>query len=361
MTNEEKNLLDTLHAYHAGTLPGEDRLVLEESMRSDANFRNEANAYLSMLRTLQRTAEREKVKGVLEKTHAELPAHSFKKSFRLPGANKNVKLWPAMAVAASVILMSIVGTFVMTQSVKDKQNAEFRELRRRVEQITKSQKAMMEDIAVVKEKEEIASSIYAGTGFLVSANGFLITSSHVVRGADSVFVENKKFGMLKAEVVKSDATNDIALLRIIQPFASTSLPFTIRKTESDLGEQVFTLGFPREEIVYGEGTISASTGYKQNSSSYQIAVPVNPGNSGGPLLNQQGEVIGMISGVETETIAAAFAVKSPVILEAINSVPADSLRKPLLMSTSNKLRSLSRVQQIKKIQDYIFVVKVYNH
>jgi serine protease Do len=357
MTNEERELLDQLHAYLQGRLSEDERSALEERMRTDGNARE----YLKVVSTLQMTADRQKLKVVLDSVHAELPTPAYTKTFRLPWANKNVKLWPAIAVAASVVLLSIAGTFLMTQSVEEKRNAEFRDLRRKMEQISKSQKELMEDIAVKKEKEEVPSAIYAGTGFLISANGFLITSSHVVRGADSVFVENQKFGMLKAEVVSSDATNDIAVLRIIQPFPSVSLPFTIRKAEEQLGEQVFTLGFPREDIVYGEGTISAMTGFKQNLSSYQIAVPVNPGNSGGPLLNHHGDVIGMITGVQTETTATAFAVKSSVLLDAIANVPLDSLRKPPVLPGQNKIRSLTRVQQIRKLQDYVFVVKVYNN
>ncbi|HYC85078.1 MAG TPA: trypsin-like peptidase domain-containing protein [Chryseosolibacter sp.] len=359
MTNDEKKLLDDLHAYADGSLAEPERLALEEQMRTDHEFRRQAGQYLQLIDTLRKAGERNRLKSFLDLAHTDVAPLAHKRTFTLPGANRNVKLWPAIAAAASVVVVSIVGTFIMTQSVKEKQSQEFRALGRVVEQIRKSQKAIMEDIADVK-KTEIPSANYAGTGFLVSSNGFLVTSSHVVRGADSVFVENKKFGRLKAEVVTADVTNDIAVLKIIEPFRAPTLPFTIRKTEADLGEQIFTLGFPREDIVYGEGSISAATGYKQNASSYQVAVPVNPGNSGGPLLNHQGEVVGMISGIQTETIAAAFAVKSPVILDAINLVPLDSIKKAPTLPFQNKMKGLSRVQQIKKMQDYVFVVRVYN-
>jgi S1-C subfamily serine protease len=157
----------------------------------------------------------------------------------------------------------------------------------------------MADIAESKEKAAPAPipANYMGTGFLISPNGYLATSHHVIKDADSIYIENKRFGSFKVSVLVSDPAKDVSILKIeIELFKPlTSLPYTILDSESSLGEEVFTLGFPREDIVFGEGSISASTGYKQDSAAYQISVPVNPGNSGGPLFNSKGDVVGIIS------------------------------------------------------------------
>jgi S1-C subfamily serine protease len=131
--------------------------------------------------------------------------------------------------------------------------------------------------------------------------------------------------------------------------------------EANLGEDVFTLGFPREDIVFGEGSISATTGYQQNPNSYQVSVPVNPGNSGGPLFNAKGDLVGIISGAQTETSGAAFAIKSSVLLDVIKNIQTDSLQSPLNLPRQNSLRYLSKVDQVKKWKEYVFVVQVYNH
>jgi serine protease Do len=89
-------------------------------------------------------------------------------------------------------------------------------------------------------------------------------------------------------------------------------------------------------------------------------IPVNPGNSGGPVMDEKGNVIGVITGKQTQTSGVAFAVKSNYLLKAIQSIPADSLSKSLNLSTKNTLASLSRTQQIKKLRNYVFMVKVYN-
>jgi S1-C subfamily serine protease len=249
----------------------------------------------------------------------------------------------------------------LTQSLKTEQTAIYRELVRNVNDIKKSQSRIIADMT--HEKPAPLPPGFVGSGFLVSANGYIVTSYHVVKGADSVFVENSNFGRLKTSVILSDPANDVSVLKIdsTQTFNLKSLPYLINPMEANLGEDVFTLGFPREDIVFGEGSISATTGYQQNPNSYQVSVPVNPGNSGGPLFNAKGDLVGIISGAQTETSGAAFAIKSSVLLDVIKNIQTDSLQSPLNLPRQNSLRYLSKVDQVKKWKEYVFVVQVYNH
>jgi S1-C subfamily serine protease len=272
------------------------------------------------------------------------------------------KYWPMTAVAASVAFISILGTLKMTQSLETKQTAYYKELRRNVEQIKKSQSRIMADIAESKEKSDLLPEAYAGTGFMISANGYVATSYHVIKGADSVYIENETFGRLKVDILFSDQENDISILKI-QPALLTplkALPYTVSPSEANLGEEVFTLGFPREDIVFGEGSVSAASGYKQNPNAYQVSVPVNPGNSGGPLFNEKGELVGIISGLQTETSGATFATKSTVLLKAITEMPLDTLHVPLALPRLNAIKNLGKVQQVKKWREFVFMVRVYN-
>ncbi|WP_163202633.1 trypsin-like peptidase domain-containing protein, partial [Citrobacter koseri] len=72
-------------------------------------------------------------------------------------------------------------------------------------------------------------------------------------------------------------------------------PYIIRKSNADLGEEIFTLGYPRNEVVYGMGYLSAKSGYNGDTLSYQIQMSVNPGNSGAPVFNKVGDIIGVLS------------------------------------------------------------------
>jgi S1-C subfamily serine protease len=274
------------------------------------------------------------------------------------------KYWPMTAVAASVALISTFTTLYLTQSLEKDQKAYYKELGRRVEQIKKSQSRIMADIAESKEKATTATPVpanYMGTGFLISPNGYIATSYHVIKDADSVYIENKRFGSFKVSVLISDPAKDVSILKIENELFKplTSLPYTILDSESSLGEEVFTLGFPREDIVFGEGSISASTGYKQDSSAYQISVPVNPGNSGGPLFNSKGDVVGIISGLQTETSGTAFATKSSVLLQTVGEVP-DSVSTYMRLPHANSLKNLTRVQQLGKWKEYVFMIRVYS-
>lgn len=357
MTSNEQ-LLDQLDRYIKGTLSPEESLLLDEKIRQDENFRLKVEEHRRLITALKQYDDRESIKKSLNIFQQELDEND-----RFDNASQSFikKYFPTFAVAASVALISIVGTLIAIGSLEKKQTAEYKELRRNVEQIKKSQKNILADIREAREKDKTPEDNYEGTGFLIASNGYIATSYHVIRDADSVYIENKKFGRFKATVVRSDVKNDVALLKITNPSFKAKIPFVITLKEASIGEDVFTLGFPREDIVFGEGSISSSTGYKGAAETYQITVPVNPGNSGGPLISRQGELVGMISGVQTETSGAAFAVKSSIVLDVIKHAQEDSTALLLQLSRQNQLKNLSKVDQVKKLMDVVFVVKVYNN
>jgi len=203
---------------------------------------------------------------------------------------------------------------------------------------------------------------YTGTGFLISAQGYAVTSYHVVKEADSVFLENEKFGSLKGWVIYSDPLNDVSIVQIVSPgWKPYRVPYVLSMREAALGEKVYTLGFPREDIVFGEGAVSASSGYRQDHHAYQVSIPVNPGNSGGPLLNERGELIGIISGFQSRVQGATFATKAQAIIEAVKTPGLDTLKRAIILPQRNGLQSANRVQQIQRLKEFVFMVRVYKN
>ncbi len=201
---------------------------------------------------------------------------------------------------------------------------------------------------------------------MLTADGYLVTSNHTVRDADSVYVQSQQGAVYKARVVYNDQPHDLAILQLCDDSAfrqvSTVVPYGVDPRPSDLGERVFTLGYPRDEIVYGEGYLSSSTGYQGDSTAYQVAIGVNPGNSGGPLLNEKGNLIGIISGKQTTAEGVSFAVKTDYLLKTINSIPTDSLKgQPLRLNKKNTLTTLPRKQQIKRMMACVYQVSVFKH
>lgn len=357
--NENYQHIEEIDRYLSGAMSPDETRLFEERVSQNEALRQSVDQQRILISSIRQLKHRETLKNSFSALHDTMqPSQVVQHPAAQP---RTINWWKLVAVAASVSFVAVAGTWAIFAGLQQSETAKYMELRRRVEQISKSQNAILQDIAEANKKEPVVNARYAGTGFLISPEGYVATSYHLIRGADSVYIQNEKFGPLKTTVLKTDQINDVAILRIVDDaFKSPSIPYLISSKQADLGEPVFTLGFPREDVVYGEGTISAATGYKQNITAYQIAVPVNPGNSGGPLLDEAGNLVGMISGIQTETQGAAFAVKSGILLDVVNTMATDTTIGPFQLPRTNRLKALSRVQQVKKIRDFVFVVKVYD-
>jgi len=139
----------------------------------------------------------------------------------------------------------------------------------------------------------------SGTGFIVHPDGYILTCHHVVKGAGKIEVVLPDSIRQVAEVVEADTYKDLALLKIpVQGLPCVTLGDSERTRVLD---SVIALGYPLEignEVAANEGKINA----KRDSEKiplFQIDAAVNPGNSGGPLVNDHGEVIGVVVAVDT--------------------------------------------------------------
>lgn len=350
--NEQREIMELLDRYVKGALSEGEITQVENRMREDESFRALADEHILLARNLQAYGRRNEMKTKLEALHTD---------FQKPVVSLPVRGWKRYktlsAVAASVAVVSIAATLWITQNLRSQQNSDYQELRRTVDKIQKSQSALEKNLT----RKPVVAPQFAATGFLISSQGYVITSQHVISKADSVYIQNEKYGSLKAVVVHSDPLNDVSVLKIVTPVKIQSVPYTLSQTEAELAEGVYTLGFPREEVVFGEGSISSLTGYRANPNAYQVSVPVNPGNSGGPLLNNQGDLIGMITGVQTQTAGATFAIKSAVLKDILADSVLDSLQAPIRLPKTNTIRNANRIQQVKKLRECVFLVNVYKN
>lgn len=148
-----------------------------------------------------------------------------------------------------------------------------------------------------EEEREVQRGV--GSGFIISADGFVLTNAHVVEGADEVTVTLSDRREFKAKVLGADRRSDVAVLKL----DATNLPY-LRTGDSSkirVGEWVLAIGSPFGlENTVTAGIISAKS---RDTGEYlpliQSDVAVNPGNSGGPLINLRGEVIGINSQIAT--------------------------------------------------------------
>lgn len=277
--------------------------------------------------------------------------------------------WNALA-AASIAFIAAFCTLWFSGYYKnmEQNSSNYRELRRDMNtvkrDVSKQHLALqdMSSVGLLGAHAHGTATNFGATGFLLSPDGYVVTNHHVVTGADSVHLQNSKGESFQAQVIYMDPATDLAILHITDSAyrGQRSIPYSFKEQEAELGEDVFTLGFPRDEAVYGQGYLSSMSGYSGDTSAYQISIPLNPGNSGGPLLDSRGQVIGIVSGKQAGFDGTSFAIKTKVLTETIRRIPEDVLEKPLVLSQKrHPLSGLSRPEQLKRIQDYVYIVKVF--
>ncbi len=196
-----------------------------------------------------------------------------------------------------------------------------------------------------------------GTGFAVSSDGLIVTAYHVIEGAQTIKVYSSKDSFVMAQILHSDPMNDLAILKIEKPTSSFLKVAPMRSVKT--GDRVFTIGFPMssllgEEAKYTEGVVSSLSGMKGASSFLQITVPVQPGNSGGALVNEEGDVVGII----TSTVAILpFIKESGALPQNVNwAVKADYLR-PLIELPEAEQKELNREQLIDHVKKATFFIE----
>lgn len=193
-----------------------------------------------------------------------------------------------------------------------------------------------------RPKETRKEKGYAtGTGFFVSKDGHLITNFHVIEDSSDITVVSADGQSHKAVVMKKDPANDVALLKIEKQSQPLNIAGKLEK-----GEAVMTIGFPMIQIQGQEskvtfGNVNALSGIQGDIRFAQIDVPIQPGNSGGPLLNETGEVVGVVTATLNAIVTLRaqgslpqnvnYAVKSDYVLPLLKDIiPAEKHPTPVL-------------------------------
>ncbi|MBA2268975.1 MAG: SEL1-like repeat protein [Chthoniobacterales bacterium] len=219
------------------------------------------------------------------------------------------------------------------------------------EQIAEAQRASVEFVPKAQPSSQQARSRTTdaadqinqlkatGTAFAVTKDGYLLTNLHVV-GASSRVKVSTSSGIRLATIVKTDQEHDVALLKVDSKLAA--LP-VIDSSSVRLGQTVFAIGFPNVGVQglkpkLTKGEISSLAGIQDDDRYFQISVPLQPGNSGGPLVDMHGNVVGITSAGLNAARAlditgslpqnVNYAVKSAFLIGFLKSVPKLAARLP---------------------------------
>ncbi len=367
--NTNTSAYEQIENYLSGRLSASERIAFELAMDSDGGLAEEVSRQRLLDDSLRIYSSRTKLKNRMDVFHAEMEAVEMPATFKVDRYSLRVfwkKYLPTMAVAASVALITVLSTVLTInhlRSLDNRQTTYYRQLKREIDSFKRATSKAISSAASTRVAPEMRSARYSATGFMISPNGYIITNYHVVKDADSVYIESVQDSIYryKVKVIHREPGADLALLKIEDRSFTPlrRLPFALSTKEADLAEPVYTLGYPGDDLVYNDGSISSHRGFDGDTSAYRIAIPVNPGNRGGPLLDESGNLIGVISGKNTAAEGTAFAVKAKYLMRMIEEIAPDSLPAPVMLPRKNYVRELNRRDQIKKLQGVVFNVRVY--
>lgn len=217
------------------------------------------------------------------------------------------------------------------------------------------------DYPTVTEMEKFQRAEWTGSGFAI-ADGYIVTNYHVTNGAKTIRIKGVNGDMeeaYKGFVVASDKEHDLSIVKIVdKDFEGfDAIPYKIGKTTVDVGDDIFVLGYPMtqtmgEEVKLTNGVISAASGYKGDASMYQISAAVQSGNSGGPLFNEDGAVIGVVCAKHAGAENANYAVKVSYLYSLITSSNLG-----IDISGNDKVKGKSLSKQVKKIKDFVYLIE----
>jgi formylglycine-generating enzyme required for sulfatase activity len=213
--------------------------------------------------------------------------------------------------------------------------------------------------AARKAIEEAQPKKWTGTGFALN-NNYIVTNNHVVDGAKTISIQgingdfNHKYN---AEVIKTDKVNDLAIIKVNgTTIPSASIPYAVKVGTAEVGEEVFVLGYPLtstmgEEIKLTTGVISSKTGFQGDVSIYQISAPIQPGNSGGPLFDSKGNVVGIVSAKHKGAENVGYAIKTSYLKNLMESAVSINI-----LPQKNKMVSQNLSGKVKQARDYVYYI-----
>ena len=361
----EQNINEWAERYLKSALSEQEMHQLKEALDSDSLLELHWNRTIEILEAFESRNERSDIRNLIQSvaqnpkewaTNTEeetVPSKilSFRKYLRISAA------------AASLVLCSSLITYtVVNKSSNKATQTQYVQLIRDIEHVKASQNKIIDSLNKKKASEAVSQQIdddalYGGTGFAISNDGYVATNYHVVDGANSIYIQTSK-GDKKAYIVAREPNADIAILKIEDNnfrFTKSALPYTISDDASSLGQQVFSIGFPQDDMVYNQGYISCLKGYNGDTESYQLEITANPGQSGSPVFDKAGNVVAIIKGKQLNTSGTTYAVHTDALIDLVESLPKS---QHIALPLGTKTGKVERTEQVKRMKDFVFSIKV---
>jgi serine protease Do len=359
------NIWELAEAYIAGSLSQQEVNELNTRLAGDVDFANEFNDATNLVNSIEGSGKQKRFRTMLRDIHQKQIQENN------PAKPKHITLpahfWRTAAVAASVAILTSAITIWSINYTLKKSDSKYNTISREVGAIKKAQAQQQAQqnklIEIINTKNKPAAPTsdvkYTGTGFALTNDGYFVTAYHVISDGDSVYIQNHDGDYFKAFLVNFNAEADVAILKVEKKnfrFGKGEVPYTFTGSKAGLGAGIFTLGYPKDEVVYSEGYISAKNGFQDNPLQYTLELPAGHGQSGSPVIDSRGNILGLLTAIGSQNEANTYAVSSKALIELLHTIPnAANIHMP----RTNKLCRMSREQQIEKMEAYTFSVKVY--
>lgn len=201
----------------------------------------------------------------------------------------------------------------------------------------------------------------SATGFAVNNSGYVVTNYHVIEQANRIKVKglNGDFSKaIDAEIVLEDANNDICVLKVPDSIRG-EIPYGLASKSSEVGKSVYVLGYPLrtsmgDEIKLTNGIISSKTGFQGDPTSYQISAPVQNGNSGGPVFDDYGNIIGIVNAKHLKAENASYCIKINYLKTLL-----ESLETAIELPENSDMSELDLSRKTSLIKDYVYLIEIY--
>lgn len=203
-------------------------------------------------------------------------------------------------------------------------------------------------LATAKREDAPRSAAVSGSCVVVHPDGLVLTAHHVIEGARALSVRLGDGRVLKATVLQADPSTDLSLLQV----RGGELPYLplapIRSAR--IGQYVFTIGYPAVSVLgpepkFTEGSVSALSGPQGVASLLQVSVPVQPGNSGGPLVNEAGELVAVVTSTAS---VARFLHETGTLPQNINWAVKGDYARTLFETPQAPARARNREEAIER-------------
>ena len=357
--SKHQEIAEAIERFLDAEMSDEERTSFELQLEEDSKLAQEVEFHRSLRQELHLHGEREALRGQLETFHNGLELKEEATPTKQVEENQ-VKVIPLrqvyriVAVAACITLLAAIGVSKLMQADQIPANTN---------EVQLLDKVIPPPVVAEPVKEEPEAAVEpiknrTATSFVIAESGYLVTSAHFTANARSISVkvpQGDSTVTYAADVVAFDDALDISIIQITDTLFNKfkRLPFMFGGKDARLGEDVFTVGYPKDDLVYGSGAIASVKGIK-DTLDYQISVPLNPGNSGGPLLNARGDVVGVVTSKNLQADGAAYATKSRYFIDFVKQI--EGLDKPIKLSRRNALKGRKRTDQLKRLQPFILEV-----